>query len=1498
VITGTREADVGLANVLLSDVIATGSYVSFKESAGNHPNPIIDPSLSFRDNGTEVMYDDRVERARANSFGNPPPPGPDSLGYFSGNRGLDQVAPSPYSSLLNATTSQREAEMQRERDHYAGVNQNNFEFRSQFPGGPQGMEMSEREREMRMTAARYNGLPPIGNSNLAMTPQQQHLQLLQMTSRYPRLFPSASGGTAPPPGVGPLPPQGANGTYPGQIPGSGMRYPPPPRAPFDPRNGMRERGFDGHDDRLPGGPLDDPSDAMRSESLNRAIERANASTGVILGEMLCPAEKISLIIGTKGSIINEISRKSNTVISIVDDDSRINAANPYGAPNKSHRLIIIRGSDEGVETAKRYISGVIASGPAYLNVEILSPSSYQNMAANMGMTVVGQEPFRGQGPPPGQYGRENMMGQQQSLLRPGLGQGDFDDRYSSAGPPGLAELIDFDREREERSSPSGPPGLTVNNGELSHHPIGSDEERDRLVAQTASPFWGSNGAHSQYGGMDGGRIAPPSQLSFTDLKNAGIMNNIDSGNTAPDPNSRRSMARFQTYLDRTHAQQNQQTAGSQAPSPVQPFAPPRIPPPTGAPDRGGYSRALSEVLDTLTCPLQKIPLLLGHKGATLKRIIDISGADIIINHELPPSVPRILELRGTEVQVNSARDMIENILENESNQVPTLHNDSVASPPAKEDDEKLSTLDSHWMSMNAASFRVDGRSSDRFSDGDAGHSDSKEKEEYEAMYGKFMLEDGPRDPSPARAAPASYYKEAPTVFVDNGNYDEEDSLNSDDEIGDSLSLTQNVNFNSQQLITVVQANLGLLDKVANCTGTTVRLVSKNNLTGSIGSSDSMPNSPLRGPGVKLGGALATHSLDDAELTGSAPSRIASTSSSTSPSLSHVIMVSGLALQEVQSGVSVMRKVLHYLSALSGGTSNFKVITSLLIEHVSWPGDTIKDLTKVRAAAIKDIGTTSGAAVVLIRKFTSSVSKDAKATGSVVIPPPALSISFADVLLKREPSLPVPPPVLAPVPAIITFHHHVILIGSRFRIAAARTLLDKAMNCPEDLLLSTSTSSASSTVPSSVSNGMSMLRIPPPPRRAADTDSRGSDSDNDNSYDSEDDDDSYETGSGDDSNNGYSVSNGKTWNRLDNGESKRDGKRGDEKRERTRRDDDESSNVVCILDCPNDKAGLVIGYKGSAIRTMSAKTRAKIVVTDAIINGGVSKRSVKIFGTRKQVEKARALVERLMEIGTDAFDEDYIPSSASLKGVIVPTKETYITSATCAKQLEKENREKDKDRDGSASYQSVELEFPTDVLRRYLVSKNQEGVCKEIMNRFVVVVTFPNLPTVPLPNETFSIVKLKGSRSQLDRAGVYLKRGVGSFKDKDKDDRSVTESRSDRKKRSTTKDRESDNDDDKSEVRRSKMESEKSERKSELKDREVVLDTTGPWKTLDREREEKKEKDKEEFVSVAVTVPCPASRAGCLIGSKGKCYSLLLADPLSHLMSNMRLCRCVPLPQLN
>ena len=127
----------------------------------------------------------------------------------------------------------------------------------------------------------------------------------------------------------------------------------------------------------------------------------------------------------------------------------------------------------------------------------------------------------------------------------------------------------------------------------------------------------------------------------------------------------------------------------------------------------------------------------------------------------------------------------------------------------------------------------------------------------------------------------------------------------------------------------------------------------------------------------------------------------------------------------------------------------------------------------------------------------------------------------------------------------------------------------------------------------------------------------------------------------------------------------------------------------------------------------------------------------------------------------------------------------------------------------------------------------------------------------------SVVKLRGNRSQLDRAGVYLKRGFGTYRDKE--ERIVTDTR---KKRSSARDR--DSDDDIYDVRKS----EKTDRKVELKEssREVTIES-GPWKIPERERDRDRDREdkerKDDFVSVAVTVPCPASRAGCLIGSKGE-----------------------------
>ena len=135
---------------------------------------------------------------------------------------------------------------------------------------------------------------------------------------------------------------------------------------------------------------------------------------------------------------------------------------------------------------------------------------------------------------------------------------------------------------------------------------------------------------------------------------------------------------------------------------------------------------------------------------------------------------------------------------------------------------------------------------------------------------------------------------------------------------------------------------------------------------------------------------------------------------------------------------------------------------------------------------------------------------------------------------------------------------------------------------------------------------------------------------------------------------------------------------------------------------------------------------------------------------------------------------------------------------------------------------------------------------------------------------FAVAKLRGSRSQLERASSYLKRGVGAFRDKekekDRDDR--LDDRFSKKKRSKDKGNDSDLSGDEGK-KNTKDEGKDRERKSFL-DRDSVSESVSSsmWKSH-AVTEKDREKDKtDEGHSVAVTVPCPASRAGCLIGSKG------------------------------
>ena len=59
---------------------------------------------------------------------------------------------------------------------------------------------------------------------------------------------------------------------------------------------------------------------------------ATSPNSVTIGEMLCPSDKVSLVIGSKGTIINEISRKTNAIIRYIDPYLGPYLC-PYLAPN-------------------------------------------------------------------------------------------------------------------------------------------------------------------------------------------------------------------------------------------------------------------------------------------------------------------------------------------------------------------------------------------------------------------------------------------------------------------------------------------------------------------------------------------------------------------------------------------------------------------------------------------------------------------------------------------------------------------------------------------------------------------------------------------------------------------------------------------------------------------------------------------------------------------------------------------------------------------------------------------------------------------------------------------------------------------------------------------------------------------------------------------------------------------------------------------------------------
>jgi rRNA processing protein Krr1/Pno1 len=73
-------------------------------------------------------------------------------------------------------------------------------------------------------------------------------------------------------------------------------------------------------------------------------------------EMACPAEKVGLVIGSKGIIVQDIMRRTGCKITV-------NQNFPEGEP----RVVMITGEPTNIEFAKSLVALVIANGPAALN---------------------------------------------------------------------------------------------------------------------------------------------------------------------------------------------------------------------------------------------------------------------------------------------------------------------------------------------------------------------------------------------------------------------------------------------------------------------------------------------------------------------------------------------------------------------------------------------------------------------------------------------------------------------------------------------------------------------------------------------------------------------------------------------------------------------------------------------------------------------------------------------------------------------------------------------------------------------------------------------------------------------------------------------------------------------------------------------------------------------------------------------------------------------------
>ena len=312
----------------------------------------------------------------------------------------------------------------------------------------------------------------------------------------------------------------------------------------------------------------------------------------------CPAEKISIVIGAKGVIINEISRRSNTQISIDEDPRNSIAASaqfllggnesPPGnesdmASNFSLRRIEIRGLPADIEIAKGLIEAVVTSGPNVLysadigkNGDLPKPLAKKSIEIPCPKEKVGA-----------------LIGSKGTIIKEIM-------RKTNTQISIAEEIVD--QEYLDSGVVTSLESRMVN--------IRGNPEDIEICKQTIEEIIGNE--YSQEG------------KTFSLLSS--VSPNISRGSIS---------------------------LGDLPSSPVD-----RAKMPSAFP-----SLPAQESFETITVPLDRMREIIGIKGVIIKKISHKSGAKIVVNNELPPGVPRILEIKGTTQQINKAKDLLKSILD-------------------------------------------------------------------------------------------------------------------------------------------------------------------------------------------------------------------------------------------------------------------------------------------------------------------------------------------------------------------------------------------------------------------------------------------------------------------------------------------------------------------------------------------------------------------------------------------------------------------------------------------------------------------------------------------------------------------------------------------------------------------------------------------------------------------------------------------------------------------